>query len=208
MHPRIEPALQLLLQPHIHTLARLLRPRVLIRPRIVIVRDRDARLLALLRLADLGVRRLAHVLPEALDLVQDHLAHLGHVLDDLESEVEGGGAGRLVRGIVPDVQVFVLERLFDRDAARGVEGEHPVQQVESLRVGDAEERLEGDLLHVWQVSDVLLGAGRADAGESFFVGGAEVVEDLIELVDVVAAFEERFAAKKLRKDTAYRPNID
>lgn len=48
-----------------------------------------------------------------------------------------------------------------------------------------------------------MGTGRADAAEGFFVGGAEVVEDLVELIDVVAAFEEGFAAEELGEDAAY-----
>jgi len=34
------------------------------------------------------------------------------------------------------------------------------------------------------------------------------VEDLVQLVDVVAAFEEWFAAEKLGKDTSDRPDIN
>jgi hypothetical protein len=34
------------------------------------------------------------------------------------------------------------------------------------------------------------------------------VQDLVELIDVVTAFEERLASKKLGEDTAYRPDID
>jgi len=39
-----------------------------------------------------------------------------------------------------------------------------------------------------------LGARGADALQGGFGGRAEVVQDLVELVDVVAAFEEGFAA--------------
>jgi hypothetical protein len=34
------------------------------------------------------------------------------------------------------------------------------------------------------------------------------VEDLVELVDVVAALEEGAAAEQLGEDAAYRPDID
>ena len=34
------------------------------------------------------------------------------------------------------------------------------------------------------------------------------MKDLIKLVDVVAAFKERFAAEQLGEDTSYRPNIN
>jgi hypothetical protein len=67
---------------------------------------------------------------------------------------------------------------------------------------------EEPLCHEGKVAHILLGAGGADAGESFLVGGAEDVENLVELVDVVAALEEWAAAEKLGEDAAYRPYID
>ncbi len=44
--------------------------------------------------------------------------------------------------------------------------------------------------------------------EGCFGGRAEVVQDLVELVDVVAAFEEGFAAEELGEDAAYGPDVD
>jgi len=40
------------------------------------------------------------------------------------------------------------------------------------------------------------------------VRSAEKVEDLVELVDVVAAFEEWLAAEKLGEDTTNGPDVD
>lgn len=68
-------------------------------------------------------------LAEAVNLVENHLAHVADIVEDLEIEVEGGGAVRLVARVMPDMQVRVLECLLDADAAGGVEGEHAVQQV-------------------------------------------------------------------------------
>lgn len=62
--------------------------------------------------------------------------------------------------------------------------------------------------HVGEVAHVLLGAGRADAGEGLLVGGPEDVEDLVELVDVIATLEEGAAAEELGKNAAYRPYIN
>ena len=153
-------------------------------------------------------RPTTNLLPEPLDLGQDHLLHLGDLFHDLEVEVERLGTGRLVRGVVPDVQVSVLESLLDRDPGRRVEGQHPVQQVQRVRVGVAEQRRERHLLHVRQVSDVLLGSRGADPGESLLVGRAEVVQDLVELVDVIAAFEERLASQEFGEDAADGPDVD
>lgn len=63
-------------------------------------------------------------------------------------------------------------------------------------------------MHVWQVSDVVLGTRRANARQSLFVWCSQVVQDLVELVDVVAALEERLASQQLCENASYRPNID
>jgi hypothetical protein len=109
---------------------------------------------------------------------------------------------------VPDGQVAVLERLLDFDPLAGVEGQHAVQKVQGVRVSAREELLEGDLGHVGQVADVFLRPGRADAGEGGFGRGAEVVQDLVQLVDVVAAFEEGLAAEQFGEDAADGPDVD
>jgi hypothetical protein len=109
---------------------------------------------------------------------------------------------------VPDLQVRVFEGLLDADARAGIEGQQAVQKVEGVRVGGAEERVEGDLLHAGEVADVVLGAGGADAGECLFVGSSQVVQDLVELVDVVAAFEEGLATEEFGEDAAYGPDVD
>ncbi len=148
------------------------------------------------------------MLAEAEDLVEDHLAHLADVLDDLEVEVEGGGAVGLVAGVVPDVEVRVLEGLLDADAAGRVEGEHAVQEVQRVRVRVREERRERLLGHERQVAHVLLRARGADARQRLLVGGAQDVQDLVELVDVVAALEEGPPAQELGEDAADRPHIN
>ncbi len=159
------------------------------------------------RLAELA-GLLTHELAEAADLLEDHLLHLGDVLDDLEVEVEGGRAVGLVAGVVPDLQIAVLERLLDRDARRRVERQHAVQQIERVWIGVAEERLERVLLHERQVAHVLLRARRADARKRLLVGRAQVVQDLVQLVDVVAAFEEGLSAQELGQDATDGPDVD
>lgn len=150
-----------------------------------------------------GARRGADELAEAEDLIQDHLAHLADVLDHLEVEVECGRAVGLVRGVVPDLEVGVLKGLLDRGARGRVEGEHAIEQVEGVRVGVGEERAERLLGHEGQVAHVLLGPGRADARQRLLVGRAEDVQDLVQLVDVVAALEEGPPAQELGEDAAY-----
>jgi len=103
-----------------------------------------------------GTRLDTHKLTEALHLIKNHPLHLSNIIDDLEMKVEGCWADRFIRRIVPDMQVTVFEGLLDGDALRRVEGKHFVQQVQRVWVRVAEERLEGDFLHVWQVTHVLL----------------------------------------------------
>ena len=198
--------MQVTLQPTYLSL-RLLRPRILLLPPIIMLGDGHIAQ-RLLRRLHMGPGLDAHELTKALYLVQNHLLHLANLIDDLEVEVEGGWADGLVGRVVPDVQVAVLEGLLDRDALRGVEGEHFIEQVERVRVRVAEQGLEGDFLHVRQVADVLLSAGRANAREGLFVGRTKVMEDLVELIDVVAPFEERFTSQEFGEDAAHRPDID
>jgi hypothetical protein len=70
-----------------------------------------------------------------------------------------------------------------------------VEQIERIWVGVGEERLEGSLGHEWQVADILLGSGRANAGQGFLVGSTKDMENLVELIDVVSTLEEWASTK-------------
>ena len=118
-------------------------------------------------------------LPEPIDLIEDHLAHLADIINDLKVEVEGGRAVGLVAGIVPDGKVWVLESLLNADAAGRIEGEHAVEKIEGVGVGLGEECLEGLLGHGRQVADVFLSSGGTDTGEGLLIGCAEDVENLV-----------------------------
>lgn len=122
----------------------LLRPRILLRHAVEVLRNGHVARGVLRHhpLLHLRAGLLSDDVAEALHLVEDHLLHLADVVDDLEVEVEGLRADGLVGRVVPDVQVSVLQRGFDGDALRRVEGEHLVKQVERVGVGVAEERLE------------------------------------------------------------------
>lgn len=182
----------------------LLRPRVFRSPGAAALWDRYSRALGCGLLAGLDT----DVLSESLDFVQDHLAHLADVLDDFEVEVEGGGAAGLVGSVVPDVQVWVLEGGLDGNSGRRVKGQHLVEQVERIGVGVREEGLEGSLGHEWEVANVLLGSGRANAGQGLLVGGTKDMEDLIELINIISTLEEWPSTQKLCKNAAYGPDID
>lgn len=188
----------------------LLRSRILGLPRTLVgIRYGDVSLLSdLLLLGSVSLRLLADGSAEADDLVENHLAHVGDFVDDLEVEIEGRGAVWLVRGVVPDVQVGVLEGLLDGDTRRRIECQHAVQQVQRVGVGLGEQLLEGYLRHEGQVAHVFLCAGGSNACQGLFVGCTQVVQDLIQLVNIIAALEEGSAAKELGKDAADGPDVN
>jgi hypothetical protein len=148
------------------------------------------------------------VVPKSPDFIQDHLPHLLDILDDLKSEVESLWASRFVGSVVPDVQVWMLKCFFDCNSGRGVKCKHTVKKIESLWVCLREQSLEGDFRHEWQVTDIFLGSRRADAGQGILVWCTKVVQNLIELVDIVTALEERTSSEKLGENASNRPNID
>lgn len=150
----------------------------------------------------------SHKLSEAVDLLEDHLAHITNVIDHLEVEVEGSRAVRLVARVMPNVQVRVLKCLINADTARGIKSQHTVQQVKGVGVGIGEQAGEGLLGHEREIAHVLLGTRRSDAGQSLLVRSAEDVQDLVQLVDIVATLEEWSSAKELSEDTSHRPDID
>ena len=130
------------------------------RPLPTVIRDRHVLLALHHPAAHVRLRLvLSHKLPEAIHLGEDHLAHLGDVFDDFEGEVERRGARRLVGGVVPDVEIAMLEGFFDGDAGRGIESEHAVEEIQRVGVGRGEELLEGALGHGWEVADVVLRTG-------------------------------------------------
>lgn len=107
----------------LHPRRHLLRPRVLVTPRIVALWDRHLlSWLSLLALSIGNLLRRPHALAESLHFLEDHVAHVGDVFDGFETKVEWGRAGGLVGGVVPDGQVPVFEGFFDADTLARVEG--------------------------------------------------------------------------------------
>lgn len=185
-------------------------PRVFTGPLLLSARQGDltgAGLLSGTRLS--GSRRCrSDELPEAVDLVQDHLSHVAHVVDDLKVKVEGGRAVGLVRLVVPDLEVRVLEGFFDGDTRRRIKREHAVEEIEGVGVRVREQLLEGLLGHEGQVAHIFLGTRRADSGQCLLIRRTQDVQDLVELVDIVSALEEGTAAEQLGQNTTDRPYIN
>ena len=176
-------------------------------PLVRVIRNRYVRLLRLRHLLPL---RLLHsnLLTEVVHLCKDHLTHLRDIIDNLEVKVECSRTGRLVRSIVPNVQITMFKRFFDGDARGRIERKHFIEQVQRVRVGIREEARKRYLLHVGEIADVVLCPWRSDARQRFFVGRPKVVKDLVELVDIITAFEEGTPTKQLCQDTANGPDIN
>lgn len=64
----------------------------------------------------------SYTLSETSDFVQDHLTHLGHLVDNFEAKVERCGACWLIRGVMPDGEISMLEGIFDGDALGWIKG--------------------------------------------------------------------------------------
>ncbi len=109
---------------------------------------------------------------------------------------------------MPDGQVAVLERLLDAHTLARVESEHAIEQVQRIGVGARKELLERHFAHVRQVADVFLCSWRSDTREGGLGRRAKEVQDLVQLVDVVSALEERLAAEEFGEDAADGPHID
>jgi hypothetical protein len=119
-----------------------------------------------------------------------------------------GIADRLVGGIVPDSEVRVVQRLLATDTPGGVKTEHAREEVDGERVSLWEERGERNTRSDRQGADIVLRTRRANTTEGIFRGCAEVVQDLIELVNVIPALEDWTASKELGEDTTDGPDVN
>ena len=70
-----------------------------------------------------------------------------------------------------------------------------------------EDRREQGLVLSHSIRDNLLLA-RPEAADDDLVRGTEDVENLVELVDVVLALQERLTSQKFGKNTSNRPDVD
>lgn len=59
-----------------------------------------------------------------------------------------------------------------------------------------------------KVADVFLSSRGSDAAERLFVGCTKNMQNLVELIHVISAFEERTSSEEFSEDASDRPNID
>lgn len=208
-------------------LPKLLRFRILVLPVVPLVGYRDLiglllifvvlwltlllHLLLLVLLVLLALLLLdggTDVVTEAPNFVVDGNSQIRDLLELFEPEIEELGAGRFIGRVVPDGKVLVLKSLLGSDALRWYESEHALQQIQGIWVGIGEGMPEWNPRHVWQTGNVFSCAWLANHLQSVFVGRAQTLENLVELVDVVLALKEWLSAQKFGENTSNRPHID
>lgn len=151
---------------------------------------------------------IAHFIPKVCDLVHDQLAHAFGVVHTFKAKVELLGAYGFIGGVMPHREVWVLQRLGARDTLRWIKCQETAEQVECEGVCIGEELLERHRRLVWQGRNVLLSTWASDPAQRLVRRRAEVVENLVELVHIVAALEQWAAAQEFRKDAANRPQVN
>src|SRR3989338_18728 len=106
------------------------------------------------------------------------------------------------------IEPRVLKRLAGGGAVRRVVAEHLAEEINTVAVQHG--KLGGEVLGVPLGEHVRVVLEAADAGpEAVHVGGgAEELEDLVELTDFGVAAEEDLAAGELGHDAADGPEID
>jgi len=102
----------------------------------------------------------------------------------------------------------MIQGLFTSDALRRIEVEHPGQEIDREGVGMGNKGGERNAGFDRKGADILLCAGRTNTAKSILGRSPQVVEDLIELINVIPALEDRFPEKELREDASNRPNIN
>ena len=122
--------------------------------------------------------------PERMDLLDNQLLHpLDRVLV-FEAEVELSGTNRLICGVVPNLEVGVVQGLFASDSFRRIEVKHPGQEVDRKGVGVGDKGREGDAGLDGERADILLCTRGTNTAKSVFGRGSQIVQDLVELINV------------------------
>lgn len=108
---------------------------------------------------------------------------------------------------MPDLQVWVVECLFATDTFGGIEAKHLGQEIGGKGICIGEEGGERDSRFDREGSNVVLSTRGSNTAQCVFGRRAQIMEDLVELINVVPALEDRFSTKKLCKNTANGPDI-
>lgn len=109
---------------------------------------------------------------------------------------------------MPNRQIRVPQGLLTSDPPRRVKLQQPPQKIQPLWVRPRVYLLKRHSRLDRQTPDVLLRSRRANSSEGVLGGCSEEVQDLVELVDVIAAFEDWFTPEEFGEDAADGPHVD
>ena len=119
-----------------------------------------------------------------MNFINNQLLHAFDRVLVFETEVELGGANRFICGVVPDLEIGVVQGLFASDSFRRIEVEHPGQEVDREGVGVGDKGREGNAGLDGERADILLGTRGTNTAKSVFGRGSQIVQDLVELINV------------------------
>lgn len=102
----------------------------------------------------------------------------------------------------------MVQRLFTADTLGGIEAKHSRQQINSQRVSVREQRREEDARLDREGPNIILRARGTDATQRVFRRRTEIMQNLVQLVHIVAPLEYRLPTKELCKDTSNGPDVD
>src|SRR6266478_1954124 len=116
-----------------------------------------------------------------MDFLNDQLLHAFDRVLVFEAEIELGGTNWFVRGVVPDLEVGVVQGLFTSNSLRRIEVEHPGQEIDRERVGMGDKGGERYPGLDRKGADVLLGTRGTNTTKSVLGWGSQVMQDLVQL---------------------------
>jgi len=145
---------------------------------------------------------------ERVNFLNDQFLHSFDAILFFEAEIEFELADRFVGGVMPDLQVRVIQSLFAADTFGGVEAKHLGQEIGGKRVCIGEEGREGDARFDRERSNVILSTRRADATQCIFRRSAQIVKNLVELINVVSTLEDWLSTEKFGKNASNGPYIN
>jgi len=93
-------------------------------------------------------------------------------------------AGRLISRIVPNIEIWVIERLLAIQTLSRIEAQHLGKEIDCQRVGLGVQARERDFGLDRERANIVLCTRRTNAAKGVFGWSSQVVKNLVKLVDV------------------------
>jgi len=119
-----------------------------------------------------------------MNLLNNQLLHAFDRVFVFKAKVELVGANWFICGVVPDLEVGVIQGLFASDSFRRIEVKHPGQEIDREGVGMGDEGRERNAGLDGERADILLGTGGTNTTKGVLRWGSQIVQDLVELINV------------------------